>query len=156
MGASGWRYTTPYESDLEAALDRLRADTFRRGDYFWPWEGEWVDPGEERPRPTTMAELLADEAVETEGTHSIIDCPRVVHGVPTTDEEWSSLAYYGAVVPVTRAELVEAIGTDHPTGQHLDALEERIDCARWVGRCAVLYSASGEPEQVAFWGYSGD
>lgn len=156
MGASGWQYTVPYESDLQLALDRLRADTFRRKDYLWLWEGDWVDPGHERPRPTTMAGLLADDMVETEGTHSIIDCPRIVHDLPTTDAEWSSQAYFGAIVPVTRPELLAAIGTDRPAEEHLDALDEQIACARWVGRCAVLYSASGEPEQLAFWGYSGD
>jgi hypothetical protein len=156
MGASGWQYTTPYDADLQAALDRLRAETFHRGEYFWLWEGEWVDPGEERPRPATMAELLADEAVATEGTHSIIDCPRIVHGVPATDLDWSSSAYFGAVVPVTRDELVAAVGTDRPTAQHLDTMDERVACARWVGRCTVLYSDSGTAEQLAFWGYSGD
>ena len=156
MGASGWQYTVAYESDLQGALDRLRADTFGRGDYLWLWEGEWVNPGEERARPTTMAELLADEAVESEGTHSIIDCPRVVQRPPTTEAEWSSLEFFGTVVPVTDAELLAAVGTDRPTAQHLDALDERIDCARWVGRCTVLYSESGQPQQLAFWGYSGD
>lgn len=156
MGASGWQYTVPYESDLQVALDRLREETFRRGDYLWQWEGEWVDPEEARPRPATMADLLADESVEEEGTHSIIDCPRVVHGPPATDAEWSSSEYFGAVVPVTGAELVAAVGTDRPTAQQLEALEEQIACARWVGRCAALYSDSGSPEQLAFWGYSGD
>lgn len=103
-----------------------------------------------------MAELLADEAVESEGTHSIIDCPRVVPRPPTTEAEWSSSEFFGSVVPVTDAELVAAVGTARPTAQHLSALDERIDRARWVGRCTVLYSESGEPQQLAFWGHSGD
>jgi len=155
VGASGWQYTVPYESDLQAALDRLRVDTFARGEYLWLGNGDWMDPGERTPRPASMAELLADETVQTEGTHSIIDCPRIVHAVPASDLAWSSAEYYGAVVPVTSAELVAAVGTDRPTAGHLDLLDEQIDCARWVGRCTVLYSESGAPDQLAFWGCSG-
>jgi len=33
MGASGWSYFVPYEADISAALQRLRADVFARGDY---------------------------------------------------------------------------------------------------------------------------
>jgi hypothetical protein len=33
MGASGWEYFVPYEVDISAALQRLREDVFRRGDY---------------------------------------------------------------------------------------------------------------------------
>lgn len=156
MGASGWQYTVPYESDLQAALDRLRDETFQGGDYLWLWEGDWVEPGEERPRPATMAELLADDDVAEEGTHSIIDCPRIVDRVPATDAEWSSADYFGAIVPVTRDELIAAVGTDRPLAQHLDALDEKVACARWVGRCTILYSSAGSPDQLAFWGYSGD
>lgn len=122
----------------------------------WLWEGDWVDPEDQRPRPNTIDELLADETVATEGTHSIIDCRRVVHALPSTDAEWASSAYSGAVVPVTDTELEAAIGTRRPTAQHLDTLDEVVTCTRGVGRCTVLYSAAGTPESVAFWGYSGD
>ncbi|WP_134738068.1 hypothetical protein [Nocardioides sp. 503] len=156
MGASGWQYTVPYDSDLQAALDRLRAETFSRGDYLWPWEGDWLDPSEQRPRPTSIEELVTDEEVAQEGTHSIIDCPRVVEALPADDAAWSSATYQGTIVPVTGAELLAAVGTDHPGRDQLDVLDEVVPCARWVGRAAVLYSSSGEPEQLAFWGYSGD
>jgi hypothetical protein len=45
-----------------------------------------------------MAELVGDELIRTEGTHSTIDCPRVVKDVPTTDAGWLSLTY-GRVIP---------------------------------------------------------
>jgi hypothetical protein len=35
MGASGWTYFVPYESDVSAALQRLRQDVFARGDYVY-------------------------------------------------------------------------------------------------------------------------
>ncbi|MGH3477913.1 MAG: hypothetical protein ACRDQD_13855 [Nocardioidaceae bacterium] len=149
-------YTVPYESDFQVALDRLRADVSRRGNYDWMWEADWVEPGQQRSRPATMAELLASEEVETTGTHSIIDCPRVVYDVASTAIAWASLEYFGTIVPVTGAELVAAVGTDLPTRQQLEVLDERIACARWVGRWTVLRSPTGSPDQLAFWGYSGD
>ncbi len=33
MGATSWRYYTPFQDDPEAALQALRADVFARGDY---------------------------------------------------------------------------------------------------------------------------
>lgn len=33
MGATGWSYFVPYEADIPAALQRLREDVFRRGDF---------------------------------------------------------------------------------------------------------------------------
>src|SRR5947208_11567385 len=35
MGATGWTYFVPYEADISAALQRLRADVFARGDYVY-------------------------------------------------------------------------------------------------------------------------
>jgi hypothetical protein len=156
MGASGWRYTAPYDSDFQVALDRLREDTFRRGDYWWVGGSEWRVPDERRPRPETLAELLADEEVETEGTHSIIDCPRIVTTLPASAMEWATVDYFGTIIPMTEAELTAVIGTTRPTTEHLAALEAKTSQARWVGRCTVLYSPSGSPDQLAFWGYSGD
>lgn len=36
VGATNWRYYTPYRPDPEAALQELRADIFARGDYADP------------------------------------------------------------------------------------------------------------------------
>ncbi len=38
MGASGWWYTTPYDSDIEAALLRLQEEVFERGNNDNPWK----------------------------------------------------------------------------------------------------------------------
>lgn len=35
MGATGWNYFVPYETDISAALQRLREDIFARGNYVW-------------------------------------------------------------------------------------------------------------------------
>lgn len=35
MGASGWSYFVPYQTDVSVALQQLRADVFARGDYLY-------------------------------------------------------------------------------------------------------------------------
>lgn len=35
MGATGWSYFVPYEADIATALQRLRAEVFKRGDYIF-------------------------------------------------------------------------------------------------------------------------
>lgn len=152
MGASGWDYTVPYESDYQSALDRLREETFRNGDYLW--DGEWGGPADGRPRPESIDELLADEEVRYSGTHSIIDCPRLGEKIPTTEAEW--VRSYGLIYPVTGQELLAAVRSERPRSEHLPLLHDRIACARWLGRCTVLYTPSGSPDLLAFWGASGD
>ncbi len=41
MGASGWSYTTPYDPNIEAALQRLQREVFERGEYYKPWVEVW-------------------------------------------------------------------------------------------------------------------
>jgi hypothetical protein len=38
MGASGWSYFVPYQSDIEQALQELRQAVFERGAYYKPAE----------------------------------------------------------------------------------------------------------------------
>jgi hypothetical protein len=33
MGASGWRYFVPYQPDIQQALQELREDVFKRGEF---------------------------------------------------------------------------------------------------------------------------
>ena len=35
MGATGWMYFTPYQPDIQAALDALRQQVFEKGDYYF-------------------------------------------------------------------------------------------------------------------------
>ena len=38
VGASGWSHRVPYQTDVQAALDALRADVFARGEFEKMWE----------------------------------------------------------------------------------------------------------------------
>ena len=99
MGATGWSHFVPYDADVEAALQRLRAQVFADGDYL---RREW-NPREKKlsdilppdpdltpediavferelaayhalEEPTTLEKLVAWN--QETGTHSIIDITR--------------------------------------------------------------------------------
>lgn len=147
MGASGWDYYVPYQADLEAALQDLRRQVFETEDYYWdPWDDDLPD-GVAKPRPESIEELWEDENVQEEGTHSILDMHRVLR----THEEPD----YFTVQPVSPTEALRAVSTDRLTRAHVVALKP-LASRRWFGRCAVLHNAAGEPEEIYFWGFSGD
>lgn len=146
MGASGWEYYVPYQEDLGAALDALRQSVFDAQDYYWDlWNED--DTDEARVRPSTLDQLWEDEQVQEEGTHSILDMHRMLR--PGEDPD------YGTVQPVQPAEAYRMAGTDRLTRTDVRAIEP-LASRRWFGRCAVLHDAHGSPEEIYFWGFSGD
>ncbi|WP_239516081.1 MULTISPECIES: hypothetical protein [unclassified Streptomyces] len=146
VGASGWEYYVPYQEDLGAALDALRRRVFETGDYYWDPDAE-DDGGKPRGRPSTLAELWEDERVQEEGTHSILDMHRMLRPGEEPD--------YCTVQPVQPLEARRLARTDRPTRAHINALEP-LAARSWFGRCAVLHDAGGRPEEIYFWGFSGD
>ena len=148
MGASGWDYYVPYQSDLQAALDELRQRVLDSGDYWWAVPYEFGKSAREFPdRPRTEDELWAEEAVQESGTHSILDMTRVVADGEAPD--------YRTVQPVTEAEAADRLGVAKLSRAHVEALRP-LAGERWFGRCAVLHDATGEPSEIYFWGSSGD
>lgn len=143
MGASGWNYYVPYQEDLAVALEQLRQRVFQEGEYFREPEDE---PGE-RPEPATIEELWEDEEVQESGTHSILDMFRVVGP--------GEAAEIAAVQPVTSAEVRGIVGAGLLTREHVRLLEP-LASERWFGRCAVLHDVAGKPQEIYFWGFSGD
>ncbi|WP_030411417.1 hypothetical protein [Streptomyces sp. NRRL S-1448] len=149
MGASGWRYVTPYQSDFGAALRTVRAQVLASGEYFSPTE--WG-----LPAPASPGELFENpvywEFMGTSGTHSVLDVDRVI----ATEEEHD----FGTVRPLSVAAIRVGFGSDQPSladfngmdPGDLDALEE---APRWSGHCMALYE-DGVPCALAFWGVSGD
>jgi hypothetical protein len=148
VGASGWDYYVAYQPDLQEALDELRRHVFEAGDYWWAAPYEFGKSAADFPdRPRTEAELWADESVRESGTHSILDMSRVMVDGEEPD--------YGTIQPVTEAEALERVGVAKPTRAHCEALEPLAE-RRWFGRCAVLHDADGAPNEIYFWGFSGD
>ncbi|MFF4424297.1 hypothetical protein ACFY04_26545 [Streptomyces sp. NPDC001549] len=148
MGASGWEYCVPCQEDLGAALDALRQRVFEEHDYHWdPWDEDEDEAGEARGRPSTIGLLVGGRAGPGGGTHSILDMHRMVRPGESPG--------HGTVQPVQPAEAYRLTGTDRLTRAHVQLMEPLAD-RRWVGRCAVLHDAHGRPEEIRFWGFSGD
>ena len=140
MGASAWYHTVAYHDDLRAASAALQRDVFERGEYSWPQE----------QRPTSLRALWHDGDAEG-GTHSVLDLNWLI------DEDEPDEP--GRIRPLTRDERRQAFGTDRPTRADFDrARQDPLffgDLPRWIGHCTVLYR-SGEPDEIAIWGVSGD
>lgn len=147
MGASGWSYFVAYQPDLNAALQTLQHKVFADGDYWWA-RGELGNPASAYDnRPTAIDDLFDDEWVQEAGTHSILDMHRVLADGEEPD--------YGTIEPVTSAEALQYAGTERFTRDHISAIDH-LATRRWFGRCAILHDAQGQPEEIYFWGFSGD
>ncbi|MFI1394266.1 hypothetical protein [Streptomyces sp. NPDC020681] len=86
--------------------------------------------------------------VQEAGTHSILDIFRVVGPDDASD--------YNTVRPVTAEEARKLLGTDKLTHAHVFKDFECLPRSRWIGRCAVLHDDEGNPQEIHFWGHSGD
>lgn len=144
MGASGWAYVTEYKGDLESSLAALHTSLFDGGEtYFRRVIEEW-----ELPQPASLQELWSEpyyEFMGEHGTHSILD-------VPTMED----------ITLLSAEETGQTFGTEHPTRVDWDRVEaaspggpHQLVGERWTGRCVLLFK-DDQPEEVAFWGFSGD
>jgi len=140
MGASGWHYFVPHDPDIGSALARLREDVFQRGAYYKPSKTKKV-------ASIAAALRLAAE----DGTHSVLDVSRVVETpLPPTP--------FGAVAPVSEAQLVAAFGSTRPDHAAVEAGALKLDAflTRGCGVYVVVYSAAGAPAEIFFAGVTGD
>lgn len=159
MGASGWDYRVPYVGTIEETFVAAQEQVLASGDYIWPW-GE-VDPDDEddevAPRPSSLTALKAAKEIEEfwdEGTHTILDVDRIT--AAGADE-------FGAIRPLTAAELTQLFGTEQPSGADFDRVYQpdlaapraELMPTKWTGRSLVIYR-DGAPDEVYFWGVSGD
>ena len=157
MGASGWDYVQPFDTDLATTFAALRQRIFTEGHYFW---------FDSIARPATLADLdalCADDPMDmfdgepdfdspefhtridiaTAGTHSILD----VHTVGRRAD----------VEPLTAQETLELFGTCSPTTAIFEAADlHQMLPEKWGGFCVELHDSSGAVEAIAFWGCSGD
>ncbi|WP_377271676.1 hypothetical protein [Peterkaempfera sp. SMS 1(5)a] len=56
---------------------------------------------------------------------------------------------------MTAEEAHSAASINQLTREHIQAIEDLAE-DRWYRRCAVLYSDEGTPQEIYFWGWSGD
>ena len=164
MGASGWDYRVSYAGSVEATLIAVQEQVLADGDYIWPWETIARYGGGEVavPRPTSLDTLNAAKETEEfwdEGTHTILDTDRIV---TSTDDDADDVGD-GAIRPLSPAELARVFGTEQPSAADFDRVVEPetssvlddLTGPRWTGRSLVIYR-DGTPDEVYFWGFSGD
>ena len=132
MGAEPYDYLVSYEPDIQAALDKLRAQVFESGQFR----------GAEYS-PATAEEAL--EMMDADGTGSILDISRV-----------SEQPDFFCAAPLSESELQACFGTSRPTLGHIkgsDAFWDTIE--RGHARYVVVYE-DDQPENIFFAGYSFD
>jgi len=169
VGANPYFYFTPYQKDIQAALEALREREFEAGRYdpamamadppSYMFQMRFP-PDESWPRPGAQHESIEEaiEAAAESGTGSILDLSRV-----------GSAPDFSTVCPLNDQVLIQLFGTTKPTRDLLESvLIERKPIAgpeasglfwdqieRGEGRYIVIYSGS-EPREIFFAGYSID
>jgi hypothetical protein len=133
MGAEPWDYFVPFEPDVRVALERLRRQVFRSGDY----RGSELEP-------SSIAEAM--ENMDADGTASILDIDHV------SDEP-----EFCAVCPLADDRLQEFFGTTQPTRAMIEEalMELYEDIERGQGIYIIAYE-NGSPSEIFFGGYSFD
>ena len=132
MGAEPWSSFTPYDSNVQRALDRLRENVFASGTYRYAEE-----------RPSSIEEAL--EIADADGTCSVLDIQQV-----TSEPD------FGCAAPFSPDELTTYFGSTRPTRADIEAADGYWeDLERGQARYAIVY-ADGEPSEIYFAGYSFD
>jgi len=131
MGGHPYRYVVDYDDDLQAALNRLREEVFRKGDYY----------GAERKPKSPEAAVKASGDT---GTRSILDITKV-----------QAKPDYCRAAPLTRDEMLRYFGTDQPSLASVEAAEDFwMDLERGMARCVIVSDAG--VRKILFAGYSFD
>ena len=132
MGGEPYRYTVPYEQDIQRALNKLRNKVFESGEF----NGSEFSPS----TPQEALEMAAED-----GTGSILDISQI-----------SPEPEYCCASPLNREDLIRYFGTDQPTAQQVDESDDFWDeLDRGQARYFILYH-DGQPAHIHFVGYSFD
>jgi hypothetical protein len=150
MGAEPWYYFTPYQKDVDKALQELRQKEFLAGRYYPVIESLEFPIAENSPslgaQHSSIEEAIED-AGET-GTCSILDIQNV--GVELEPCQAALLS---------AEEQVECFGTDRPTHKLLideGHIWEIFDLLERGEAIYCLVYKDDEPEEILFAGYSFD
>lgn len=168
MRPSTWSYYTSYQSEVNKALQQLRHDIFRRGEFYksanhWRTMTREDILREHRGEPRTfilealdhwlaMAQLPEPRTIEDwliwntgEGTHSILD----IRGVSDEPE-------YGMAAPLPEEAIPILFGTPYPTRRDIERQAMTLSMLREPeqGTYIIVYQHQ-LPHQIYFTGMSG-
>jgi hypothetical protein len=132
VGAEPYKYTVPYEPDIQSALDKLRRSVFESKEF----NGAEFNP----PTPEAAFELT-----DADGTRSILDISRI-----------SDQPDFCCAAPLSPEELERYFGTQKPTEVMVrDSHDYWEDIERGMARYVTLYDGD-DPKGIYFAGYSFD
>ncbi len=145
MGGMTWHYFAPYQEDTAKALEDLREEVFRSGNYRKPFGHESSDF-----QPQSIDELWQTfaQVEDVGGTHSILD----IFQVSETPE-------MASVSPLPPQDIIRIFGTATPDKAMLvKAVEaDSFDhVPRWHCISLAAFDANGEPVELLFYGVSVD
>jgi hypothetical protein len=147
MGAHPYFYFVKYQSDIDAALQELRAREFEAGRYNPVIPFLEFPLGPNSPAPGAQHSSI-DEAMEdsdADGTRSILDLDHI------SDEP-----DFSAVTPVPPDELERLFGTDQPTHEMIEDNGELFENIERGQGIYVIAHKNGQPNEIFFAGYSFD
>jgi len=169
MGANSYAYFTPYQRDIQAALNALRVREFEAGRYdpamqmadppaymfefTFPLDDSVPSPGAQH----ASIEEAMDAAMES-GTRSILDISQITSrpdysaACPLDPDDMTKL--FGSTEP-TRAAVERVLLQGEPAGEGdpYELFWDRIE--RGQARYLVVYDGS-QPSEIFFAGFSWD
>jgi hypothetical protein len=183
MGATGWSYFVPYQEDIGHALQDLREEVFKEGQYQKPYQPTGSDL-------ETAKSILASFSLDPVRTRKELDAllafsealtgPRKRRPAPKTIkqllkqcedsgthsildmERVASTPSFGAIAPLSPQQCIGLFGTEQPTHAVVEKWTARIDPPdaaplydRWEGIYIIVYKDS-KPDEIYFEGCSGD
>ncbi len=153
MGSSLYWYTVPYETDINAALQKLRQREFQAGRYnpVMPFPEFPVGPSSKSPGTPHKTLEEAIDASGADGTRSILD---IMYGV--SPEPGLSPNPDVMVHPLTDAQLVEFFGTTTPETAAITRNYKFLDKISRGSGVYIILKESGQPREIFFAGYSFD
>src|SRR5262245_56561799 len=154
MGGHPYWYVVPYESDIDAALQKLRQREFEAGRYNPVIRFLQFPIGPNSPSPGRQHASIEEaiDATEADGTSSTLDAMRGVLPAPYNIDEGP----YAGVSRLSDPDLVDLFGDVRPSREAVEnseALWERLE--RGTAVYVVLYKG-GEPHEIYFAGISFD
>jgi hypothetical protein len=184
MGATGWAYFVPYQQDINIALQELKEDVFKQGEYEQPFdfnpkefessldylESRWQslpdDVREHTDEFLEMARAVAKHQRPRRPPKSIKQLLKRCGAEGTHSildiERVSPTPAFGAIAPLPHDKLRDIFGTEQPTHDMVEKWSARIDpldakplYERWEGIYLIVYQDS-EPVEIYFEGCSGD
>ena len=179
MGASGWHYFVPYQSEIDKALQELRDEVFKKGEYGAEYTHfiaplSEIESGEMAKQfPHISIEKIEEfkkelQAIQKMWPSSKRRKPKTIAALlKQSGEEGthsiidiqgiSETPDFEKISPLPSAYLTQFFGTEKPTREMTEQKINEIQdlCERWQGFYLIVFQ-NDTPHEILFAGVSGD